>query len=223
MTVPRPPAVSSLTVDDIDGVPDAAALLATAHYAHPTGRLLGSITDVSTDYTAAAFMAVVRISKRRGHVDLIHHHGQIAGVACWITHPAHRRTHTPPQPSGLTPRRRGGLLTDVQHSLDRLDMLDLALDVPADSTHLHLACLGTQAGYNARMFADLLLHHQHQRADHNNHTLHIEAHHHRDLTWLRRTGYHDHGPTLGHHPQPQSNALTRNPQPYPFAPHPSGV
>jgi hypothetical protein len=212
-----PPAVYSLTVDDTDGVPDVAALLTAAHHAHPAGRLLGSITVPRTGYTTASFMAVIRISKRRGRVDLVRHHNQIIGVACWITHNAHRRAPKPivpapqfgPAPS-LPP---GGLLDDVYHSINRLDMLDLALAVPDDHPHAHLACLGTQASPSARMIADLLLHHQHQRADRTGHTLYIEAHHERDRTWLSRIGYSDYGPSLGHPPAPQSYVLLRTPCP----------
>ncbi|MFI7543811.1 hypothetical protein [Actinoplanes sp. NPDC049599] len=210
-----PPAVCSLTVDDIDGVPDAAALLTAAHHTHPTGRLLGSITLPRTGYTAASFMAVIRISRRRGRVDLVHHHDQVIGVACWITHHAHRRAHTPTVPvPRLRPaesHRTGGLFDDVHHSINRLDMIDLALAVPDDHTHTHLACMGTQTSPSARMIADLLLHHQHQRADRDGHTLYLEAHHQHDRTWLNRLGYSDCGPSLGHPPAPQSHALTRTP------------
>jgi len=200
---------------DIDGARNATELLVDANRATPSGRLLGSITIPRTDFALDQYADVIVLARRSGRVDLARDASRIVGVACWIEHPAGRRATTPARPaapSGMTRRPAALRGRDAHERLGRLDVLDLALGVPDDTTHLHLACLGTATGHQSRMVTDMLLHHQSLLADREQHTLYTEAHSDKDRDWLHRHGYNGCGPSLGYLPDPQSYVLARTAQ-----------
>ena len=206
---------------DADGVRAAAQLLVDANRTHPTGRLLGSIVITPSDLALDQFAVLVILARLWGRVTLVRDGGQLLGVACWIAHPAGRRISIPARPRPPSEMTATAELTcDAPERVSRLDLLDLALEVPDDSTHLHLACLGTTTGHRSHMIADLLLFEQTRLADRHRHTLYIEAHSDTDRNWLQSLDFHDCGPSSGDPADPQSYVLARTPRPSTSSPHP---
>lgn len=186
--------IVTLRAADVDDVVPAVALLHRAHLASPTGRLLGSATTPRSAPFADLFTAGLRL----GRVELAVNGDRIDGVACWIDHP-----RSAPSPSCAMPR------TGVGDLLARLHITDLLVPVPDSSVHQHLAFLGTRPGYNARAVTDLLLHRQSLLNDRHGHTFYMEVHDESMRAWLLRSGYHDHGVTLGTDTDPESYLLSR--------------
>ncbi len=185
--------IATLRTADTDDITAAAALLSRAILTSPTGRLPGSATTTR----AATFADLLHASLYFGRVDLAVTGERIAGVACWIDHP-----HGPVPPA-VTVRRTG-----VDDLLDRLHLTDLVLPVADGHPHQHLVCLGTRPGHHARAVTDLLLHRQRLLNDRHSHTLYAEVHDQPLRSWLLRSGYHDHGISLGTDTNPESFLLS---------------
>jgi hypothetical protein len=185
--------IATLRTADTDDVTAAAALLYRAVLASATGRLLGSATTSGQ----ATFAEVLTVGLYFGRVDLAMSGDRIDGVACWIDHPD--GPVTPPAKA-----RRAGL----DELLARLHLIDLIVPVPAGHGHQHLACLGTRPGYHARALTDLLLHRQRLLNNDHGHTLYTEVHDQAFRSLLIRSGYHDHGISLGTDTDPESYLLS---------------
>jgi hypothetical protein len=185
--------IATLRTADTDDITIAAALLYRALLASPTGRLPGSATTAR----AATFADLLTASLCFGRVDLAVTGERIDGVACWIDHP--HGTARPPAKA-----RRSG----VDDMLDRLHTIDLVVDVPESHPHQHLACLGTRPGHHARAVTDLLLHRQRLLSDCHGYSLYAEVHDQPLRSWLLRSGYHDHGISLGTDTKPESFLLS---------------
>ena len=184
--------ILTLRTADTDDI-TTAALLYRALLASPTGRLMGS----ATTGRPATFAELLTASLYFGRVDLAVTGDRIDGVACWIDHPQGPVTWP------AKARRTG--LDDL---LDRLHTIDLVMNVPDGHPHQHLACLGTRPGYHARATADLLLHRQRLLNTDHGHTLYAEIHDQTMRSWLLRSGYHDHGVSLGTETNPESFLLS---------------
>ena len=185
--------ILTLRTADTDDITAAAALLYRAVLASPTGRLSGSATTGRAD----AFADLLTASLYFGRVDLAVSGERIDGVACWIDH-----THGPVPPPVKACR------TGINDLLDRLHIIDLVVDVPASHHHQHLACLGIRPGYLARATADLLLHRQRLLNDGHHRALYAEINDQPLRSWLLRSGYHDHGISLGTDTDPEFYLLS---------------
>ncbi|GAA3948273.1 hypothetical protein [Actinoplanes auranticolor] len=185
--------IATLRTADTDDITTAAALLYRAILASPTGRLLGS----ATTGRGATFADLLTTSVYFGRVDLAVSGERIDGVACWIDHP-----HSPVPP--VTRTRRTG----VDDLLNRLHTIDLVVAVPARHPHQHLACLGARPGHHARAVTDLLLHRQRLLNNRQGRTLYTEVHDQPLRSWLLRSGYQDHGVSLGTDAEPESFLLS---------------
>jgi hypothetical protein len=122
---------------------------------------------------------------------------RVDGVACWIDHPC-----------GPVTRPAQARRTGVDDLLDRLHTIDLVVGAPDGHPHQHLACLGSRPGHHARATADLLLHRQRLLNTDYGHTLYAEVHDEGLRSWLLRSGYHDHGISLGTDTNPESYLLS---------------